>query len=97
MAEVTKAKRSRKYWLGCNWKCNGSIDFIKDSVANLFNDVQFNSEHLGKLPNQAKPELNVFVNDYRLYDLTWYASLASCAGNSEGLDSGWSLKLLPNG
>jgi len=46
MAEVTKAKRSRKYWLGCNWKCNGSIDFIKDSVANLFNDVQYNSEHL---------------------------------------------------
>jgi len=34
-----KAKRSRKYWLGCNWKCNGSIDFIKDSVQNLFNDV----------------------------------------------------------
>lgn len=42
------ARRMRKYWLGCNWKCNGSIEFIKDSVKNMFNDVKYNKEHMGK-------------------------------------------------
>lgn len=46
--------RKRKYWIGCNWKCNGSVEFIKDSVKNMINDVSFNSNHLGKLTSIAQ-------------------------------------------
>ena len=45
---VVGSIRKRKYWLGCNWKCNGSIEFIKDSVKNMINDVKYNQDHMGK-------------------------------------------------
>lgn len=50
MSEQQKLKlqRKRKYWVGCNWKCNGSIEFIKDSVSNMINDVAYEQAHLGK-------------------------------------------------
>jgi len=41
-------KRARKYWIGCNWKCQGSISFIKDSVKNMYNDIEYNQNHTGK-------------------------------------------------
>lgn len=46
--ERIAGKRTRKYWIGCNWKCNGSISFIKDSVKNMTNDFDYSQEHLGK-------------------------------------------------
>lgn len=42
------SNRKRRYWLGCNWKCNGSIEFIKDSVKNMINDVKYSQDHMGK-------------------------------------------------
>ena len=45
---VESGIRRRKYWLGCNWKCNGSIEFIKDSIKNMTNDVKYNQNHMGK-------------------------------------------------
>jgi hypothetical protein len=45
---VEVGARKRKYWLGCNWKCNGSIEFIKDYVKNMTNDLKYNQNHLGK-------------------------------------------------
>lgn len=39
---IINAPRTRKYWLGANWKCNGSIAFIKDSVNNMLNDLSYN-------------------------------------------------------
>jgi hypothetical protein len=49
--QSASGQRQRKYWLGCNWKCNGSIQFIKDSVKNMINDVEYNQKHLGKFIN----------------------------------------------
>lgn len=40
--------RYRKYWMGANWKCNGSISFIKDSVQNMYNDMDYSKDCLGK-------------------------------------------------
>jgi hypothetical protein len=45
----SKKKRERKFWVGCNWKCNGSVEFIKDSVKHMINDAKYNPNHLGKL------------------------------------------------
>ena len=43
---VAQQTRLRKYWIGCNWKCTGNISFIKDSIKNMFNDFEYEQNHL---------------------------------------------------
>ena len=45
---MSDKSRIRKYWVGSNWKCNGSIASIKDSVTNMVNDLDYNQSHIGK-------------------------------------------------
>ena len=33
-----KEKRKRKFFIGGNWKCNGTTDFARDIITNLIND-----------------------------------------------------------
>ena len=50
---IESKKPCRKYWLGCNWKSNGSVSLIKDSVKNMINDLAYDSNRLGKQFNDS--------------------------------------------
>jgi hypothetical protein len=39
---------NRRYFLGANWKCNGTTQFVKDYVSSLLNDLKWNKACLGK-------------------------------------------------
>ena len=43
-----ETKRNRKFFLGANWKCNGSTAFCKDIVENMINDFEYDDSQLGK-------------------------------------------------
>ena len=45
-----QTERKRKFFLGANWKCNGTTAFCKDIVENLINDFEYDSSKLGKQP-----------------------------------------------
>ena len=47
MAEQQRQNK-RRYFLGANWKCNGSTAFVKDIVTHLINDLEYDQEKLGK-------------------------------------------------
>jgi len=33
---------NRRYFLGANWKCNGTTEFVKEYVSSLLNDLKWN-------------------------------------------------------
>ena len=44
------AERPRKFFLGANWKCNGTTAFAKEIVTHLINDFEYDPAKLGKPP-----------------------------------------------
>jgi len=36
----------RKYIIGGNWKCNGSVQQVKDLISNVLNKLTFNADKL---------------------------------------------------
>ena len=40
-------QRQRRYFLGANWKCNGTTAFSKDIVNHLINDLEYDQNKLG--------------------------------------------------
>ena len=38
----------RQYFVGGNWKCNGTLASAKDLVENVLNKVEFNQERVRK-------------------------------------------------
>lgn len=40
------AGHNRKYFLGANWKCNGTTSFVKDYVSHLINDLKWDKNKL---------------------------------------------------
>lgn len=45
---MVEQKQQRRYFLGANWKCNGTTAFLKDIVNNLINDVEYDKNKLGR-------------------------------------------------
>ena len=45
---VEASRRQRRYFLGANWKCNGTTAFVKDIVSHLINDLEYDQQKLGK-------------------------------------------------
>ena len=43
---MDKRKRTRKYFIGANWKSNGKTHFVKDIVTNLINSFEFDPTKL---------------------------------------------------
>jgi hypothetical protein len=41
----------RRYFLGANWKCNGSTLFIKDIITHLINTFEYDTKKMGKSAN----------------------------------------------
>lgn len=41
-----QVKRTRKYCIVANWKCNSTTDFVRDIVTNLINDLEFDQNIL---------------------------------------------------
>ena len=41
-------KRTRKFFCGANWKCNGSQAFVRDIISNLINDLAYDPSQVGK-------------------------------------------------
>lgn len=65
--------RSRKFFLGANWKCNGTTAFVKDIISHMVNDFWYNPNQLGKLS---------FANHCcRFYGSTRHASFAPCTSH----------------
>ena len=53
---VESTQRKRKFFLGANWKCNGTISFAKEIVNHLINDVEYDKSKMGKShTDPAKP------------------------------------------
>lgn len=40
--------RKRKFFLGANWKCNGTTAFLKEIITHMVNDFEYNPSQLGK-------------------------------------------------
>jgi len=38
---MVEQQRKRRYFLGANWKCNGSTTFVKEIVTLLINDLEY--------------------------------------------------------
>ena len=45
---MVEQARKRKYFLGANWKCNGTTAFVRDIINNLINDLEYDENKLGK-------------------------------------------------
>ena len=45
---MVETQRKRKFFLGANWKCNGTTTFIKEIVEHLVNDLDYDQKKLGK-------------------------------------------------
>ena len=41
------SKGKRKYFIGANWKCNGTAAFVKDIITHLINTFQYDDNKLG--------------------------------------------------
>ena len=57
-----ETKRKRKYFLGGNWKCNGTTAFCKDIIENMVNDFEYDSNQLGK--GKLYPDKFTRFNDH---------------------------------
>jgi triosephosphate isomerase len=44
--KTVKVERKRKYFVGANWKCNGTISFAKEIVNHLINDVEYDKSKM---------------------------------------------------
>ena len=53
-------QRQRRYFLGANWKCNGTTAFTKDIVNHLINDLEYDQNKLGTY-TQIINRLNRFI------------------------------------
>jgi triosephosphate isomerase len=42
-----ESERTRKYFLGANWKCNGNTAFVKDIITHLINTLNYDPNRLG--------------------------------------------------
>ena len=40
---------TRRFFVGGNWKSNGTVDFVKDISANMLNTLVFDQGLLGKI------------------------------------------------
>lgn len=38
---------NKRYFLGANWKCNGTTAFVKDIITNLLNSFEFDKSKIG--------------------------------------------------
>jgi triosephosphate isomerase len=45
---TTNTTAQRQYFVGGNWKCNGTLAFAKDLVENVLNKVEYNQEKVCK-------------------------------------------------
>lgn len=41
-------EHQRKYFVGGNWKCNGTLSFVKEMVEGTINKMEFNKDKVGK-------------------------------------------------
>ena len=39
---------TRKYFVGGNWKCNGTMASVKELVQGTLNQMEFNKDKVGK-------------------------------------------------
>ena len=39
----------RKYFVGGNWKCNGSVNKNKDLINDVINKLEFDTQKVGKI------------------------------------------------
>lgn len=39
--------KRRRYFLGSNWKCNGTTAFVKDIITHLINTLEYDPKKLG--------------------------------------------------
>ena len=46
---MVEASNTRQYFVGGNWKCNGTLAFLKDIVENVLNKVEYNQERVCKI------------------------------------------------
>lgn len=37
-------KRKRKFFIGANWKCNGTTAFVREYINNLVNDLKYDQK-----------------------------------------------------
>ena len=49
MVESTR----RQYFVGGNWKCNGTLAFLKDMIENTLNKVEYNPDKVCKLKSKS--------------------------------------------
>ena len=54
-----KEERKRKYFLGANWKCNGTIAFAKEIVNHLINDVEYDKSKMGKSHTDLSKQVHI--------------------------------------
>ena len=47
MAEAQATQRTRRFFLGANWKCNGTNDFVREIVQHMINDLDYDQKKLG--------------------------------------------------
>ena len=40
--------RTRKYFIGANWKSTGTTHFVKDIITHLINPLEYDTRKLGK-------------------------------------------------
>ena len=45
-------KMCRKFFIGANWKCNGTTDFVREYIKNMVNDLQYDANKVGKCLNK---------------------------------------------
>ena len=90
MAESVPATTTvkRPYFLGANWKSNGTSYFIRDIINNLINDILFDPKLMGKL--------NHIYNDIesRSGYCTYKSSFVIGESFGQGWRSGWILRLV---
>jgi len=41
-----RIQNRRRYFLGANWKCNGTTSFVRDIISNLINDLEYDQSKL---------------------------------------------------
>lgn len=49
---------ARKYFVGGNWKSNGTEAFVKEMIEGTINKMEYNKEKCGKLNTKTKLFLN---------------------------------------
>ena len=50
-----RKEQKRRYFLGANWKCNGTTYFVKDIVTHLINSFSYDNKRLGTFAFDSRP------------------------------------------